>query len=456
MRGRFGWIAGVIGLGVGIAVAEPPAVEAVMMNGDVVPGVLRGFDGTAFALEPAWGGRLRVPGAYVGELMFDGGGAVPTAGPTARVMFVNGDRISGHVREVTGEAVTVETLWGERWVAERRFVERVEMLPPPEARIFEGVEPASAWRLRLPSGAGALERAGGAWVLPEEGRMERRVTLPERGGVLLEVELSFPAGETSATLEMFAGSGSRQQDQGMALSLNPSWMHVRARDGNGRQQWVMREPFAVEEAGELISVSVYLNVETGEAVLRINERVYPPFVLHAEAPFGGQEDVGVMLQAGRASGGVFISHVSLTRIRGGYRVEAEGEGEEERVVFANGDRMAAEIRAVDGERVVLGVEGGQEVVLPRERVRALVFGRGEPAFPRRRDRDVSAGLRWRGDRVTLGLEQFKNGVWAGHSDVWRGEIRVPAAELRRLRLNVYHSRRLDPSELDGLLLGFER
>ncbi|MCC5844068.1 MAG: hypothetical protein JJU05_07445 [Verrucomicrobia bacterium] len=439
--------------------ADGLPVEVRMLNGDVFPGHFRTFDAGYFQVMPEWGGDpLRFHAAYTGRLRFMSGQPIERRTPDTRVRFVNGDRISGRLVELTDRELILDAWWGSRLRANREFVSYLDVLPGEGDLIFRGLSPLSEWSVRMPSGSdGVIEENAVEWLLPENARIARPLPLPDAGGVLFEMEISFPDGVTHANLELFHASARNRPTEGLSLSLNPNWLHVRTLDGNGRQTWVLREPLPPEAAWQRMLISVHLNVETAEATLRINEYESPSFTLHTERPLAGREDLEVAVQAGRDTAGLLLHAVEFSKRSGVYQPEVEIDGaSRDVVVFGNGDQMEALLLSMDSEGATLQLEGGQEVRVPRGRIQTARLATRPSIHPRRRDRDVQLHLAERGDRLTLAMASFNYEGISGSSDLWRHIPNIPSGAVRELRLNIYQGVRHDDSYAQPPLFLFER
>lgn len=445
-------------LGMGVVFGDGLPVEVRMLNGDLFTGGFQMFDGGYFEVKPGWGGEnVRFHAAYTGSIRFSGTQTRREVHPSIRVRFVNGDQLSGRLLALSDEVLEMETLWGRFFTADRAFIKEVEILPGADSLIFTGFSPISDWSVQLPAGSSELASHTDEIFLPENGRISRTLPLPKTGGVLFEIELSFPKGETNTTLELFQHSRRGRPLEGMVLSLNPSWIHVRTVDANGRQNWVLREPLAPEAAHDRIEAVVYLNVQSAEVVLRLNDVEYPPFSLHTDAPLPGRENMELVLQAGRDSGGVDVHHVSFRRYPGVFAPDLSVEDPtRDVVVFRNGDRMEAGVVSMDPGGLSLRLEDQQLVEIPRERVRTVLLGTRPLIHPRRGRRDVEMHLAERGDRLTLALTGLDDGGFTGKSDIWKTLSAIPSGEIRKLRLNIYQNIRYDDRTGGTSLFLFER
>jgi sRNA-binding carbon storage regulator CsrA len=441
------------------AYAREIPVEVRMLNGDVFTGRFGEFDGSFFRVDPGWGGDgLRFHAAYTGTLLMIERDTGARRVPDTRVTFTNGDRISGRLVGLNDDFLTLEAMWGQRLTANREFVRDLDVLPGEESRIFEGLSPLSDWSVRLPAGAELDDGRAGNWLIPEDSLLSRTTPTPESGGVLFEIEASFPNGMPSASMEFFQTSapGGRQLE-GMSLSLNPNWMHVRTIDPDGRHNWVLREPLPPETFWEPVRIAVYLNVETSEVVLRINEREFPTFVMHSGRGHRGREDLGFTLHAGRDSGGLRLHDVSFSRFSGVFSPEIPDTPIlRDRVMFSNGDRMEADVLSMDGESVRLRLEADQEISLPRSRIRSLVLNTRPSLQPRRRSRDVELKLAERGDRITLALAEMDGHHLTGGGDIWKDPPKIPHGFVREVRLNIYQDLRHDTGSIRSPGFLFER
>ncbi len=452
---------GIIGLCLcGGLFAEGVPVEVRMLNGDAFSGEFRELDTAGyFRVLPAWeDGVLRFHAAYTGRLRFLSGHPAEWGMPDTRVHFVNGDRISGRLISLSDAEVVLETGWGSRLRANRPFVKSLEILPGEGGVIFRGMTPLSDWSVRMPpEHEGVLRENAAEWWIPANGRLSRTLPLPDAGGVLLEMEISFPDGTANATVDLFQSPVRNRPLEGVSLSLNPNWLHVRAQDGHGRQNWLLREPLPPEAVRQRLRMSVHLNVETSEVTLQINGMEVPPFTLHTERALPGRTDLELVLLAARDTAGVTVHALEFTK-RTGASAPDMGGGDSDRdwVVFGNGDRMEARVLSMDAEGLLLQVDGGREVPVPRARIQAVRLATRPSIHPRRRERDVAVDLVERGDRLTLALSGFSTRSLSGSSDLWREPPELPTGAVRELRLNVYQGMRHDDSHSLPPLYLFER
>lgn len=453
---------GLFGLGLcGSLFAEALPVTVHMLNGDVFSGAFHAMDSTGMlAVQPTWeDGLLRFHAAYTGRLRFDR--VAPSRGgiiPDSRIHFVNGDRISGRLVSLSDRDAVLDTGWGGRLRAHRDFIERLDMLPGEDGTIFRGIVPLTDWSLRLPPD-GDLSRTEKAvdGHIPGDARISRRLPLPEAGGVLLEMDVSFPDGNASLYLDLFQSSQHNRLVEGMSLSVNLNWLHLRTVDGNGRQNWVMREPLPPEAAGEWLRIAVHLNLETAEVTLWINGVIFPAFTLHAERPLAGRSDLEFVLQTGRDTGGVTLHALAFSQRSAVLPPDvAMREALTEGVVFMNGDQMEARVLSMEPQSLRLELNGGQEVRVPRERIYAVWLNGGGGWPPRRRDRDVQVELAEWGDRLTLALQAIDMGTLIGESEMWMHPPEIPAEALRGVRFNLYQALRFDDAPRQAPLFLFER
>ena len=455
-----GWGVFVLGL-CGSLFGEALPVTVHMLNGDVFSGVFHALDSAGTVqVQPAWeDGLLRFHAAYTGRLRFDR--VAPARGgiiPDTRFHFVNGDRISGRLVSLSDSDAVLDTGWGSRLRANRDFIERLDMLPGEEGTIFRGMVPRTDWSLRLPpDGGGALTEKVLEGRVPGDARISRRLPLPEAGGVLLEMDVSFPDGNANLYLDLFQSSRDNRLVEGMSLSVNLNWLHLRTVDGNGRQNWVMREPLPPEAAGEWLRIAVHLNLETAEVTLRINGVLFPSFTLHTERPLPGRSDLEFVLQTGRDTGGVTLHTLAFSQRKAVLPPDVTVfEASTDGVVFMNGDHMAARVLSMEPQTLRLELNGGQEVRVPRERVHAVWLNGGGGWFPRRRDRDVQVDLTEWGDRLTLALQAIDSGRLTGESEMWMHPPEMPAEVLREVRFNLYQGVRFDDAPRQPPFFLFER
>lgn len=437
--------------------ADPVNLDIRMLNGDRFSGGFLRFDQGYFHLRPDWGGNpVRFHAAHTGHVRVRGvsDGDLQNAG--MRVTFVNGDRVSGNLLEMNDRELRLAPLWGGVLRADRSFVDSLEMLPGEEDRLFRGLSPVRDWTMAIPAGYAALEEDIRPWTLHENVRISRALPLPDSGGVLFELELSFPAGFMNATLDLFHSTVRRHPREGLSLSLNPSWVHVRTLDREGRHIWVLREPLPPAPPDGRIKMVFYLSLDTGEVTLRVNGESYPPFAMHFEKPLAGREDLQVALHAGRESGGLQIHDVAFTRYRGIFAPPSDSRNPaRDEVLFINGDRMEARAVSNRAETLVLQMEDGQEIEVPRSRIRLIRLASSASAHPRRRDRDVQVNLMERGDRLTLALKEFRADSVSGRSDLWLDIPQIPLSHIDSVRLNVYQALRHDQGEIQIPMFMFE-
>lgn len=433
-------------------------VEVRMLNGDLFSGTFRDFDAGYFRVIPAWGGEpLRFHAAYTGGMRVYTESPITRTAPDTRVRFVNGDRISGRLLSLSDRELVLQSWWGGEMRAHREFIESLEILPGEESLIFRGLAPLADWSVLLPQGHEELTEPQRKILLPENSRISRSMPLPESGGVLFEAEISFPSGGTVATLDFFQTTGQTRPAEGISLSLNQNWMHVRMVDGNGRQVWVLREALPLMIPGEPILVAVHLNVRTAEVTVRINEMEYPSFSLYTERALPGRDDLQWVLQPGRESGGMRLHHVEFTRVPGVYAPDLTVEdSSKDLVVFGNGDRMAAGVVSMDTAEVRLTLEGDQRVSVPRDRIRWIRLATRASIHPRRRNRDVTVALAERGDILTLAFTGFDARGISGTSDLWGDIPAIPPGAVREVRFNIYQHLRHDHGNAGMPMFLFER
>ncbi len=453
MRGRKGrrWGARVAAACLSIPAAGAAGPEGTLRfaDGGSLPGALVGIRANG---DLAWACPY-VAGTAVYRLDGLASASLPgTAGEVdprwTLVELTNGDVFAGRLLEMTGGHVLLESAAAGRIEIDRRMVRTLEPGHERSPYLYRGPSGLEGWTLE-PGGGGGWQARGDALVAPGGKAVSISRTLPSADRMVLDFEMAC-TGRPALEIRLW-----EDERAWYALRLDTRRTYLRA----------VYAPSAKHPRGRRMGTFLHpavLVAPSGRGRLTlVADRGQNAFRLFADGRFVGlwaaQTDGPVTGNGLRfmSSAPVELSHLRVYPHAGGALVAGRPEPEEGKdlLTFVNGDTTPCEVVRID-EAGVHGRIGGEDLVLPHDRVISLEFAASTRLKPRRRERDVRVHLAG-GERFTLALEAVAGERLTGRADA-AGGLSIPGSRIQQLDFHPYTAEAAAPDTAELVFSGGHR
>ncbi len=400
------------------------SAEVVLVNDDRLSGELVSIDVDGFVLlkHLLMGSKMRIPLAAVRSIDF--GGTKVTASVEGKggdsVVLLNGDTISGLVKEMNDSKVIVETVYAGMVGVERKAVDFISFNSGGRVLLSDDF-----------SGSGLGKWVGnrGRWVVKSGKLVQQAYTscyvyrpLRQSGPLVFDCAVEAAgAGRLEAGIAVFASDRNTMYGgSSYYVVLSGGMIYVNKMERGRRNEIAdVRLPVIPQRARCTISC----DPGSGTVEVVVNGRVITRFI--DATPI--REGRYVILSA---SGPVAFDYVRV--LRGGARMRYGDNPSADVLFMLNGDRTSGKVLSLKDGKVAMETAFGV-ISVDTGTVSSLRFGRSRSASPSVKDGAVV--LLKNDDRFTMRIKRLEGGVLEGITP-YAGEVAIRREYLQRVMLSL--------------------
>jgi len=436
------------------SLAFPPAemvgdvrtIYAELLNGDMLSGEFLGLEKSAVLLRPLWKGAepLRIRGDAVRTLKF------PETLPSSRQPFVlwlkRGGRLLGDVLSLSEEVLQFRSNWGNTLTVDRSQVSRLERRDSRARTVSLLRSTLEGWSfydgifVSLDSQSDAVRVGPAGWQLLREGVYLHATEPLPSNRVMFSLELVGVHALSNGMVTVEINGFSDEEGRARQVKLRISAKQIRAEifERNRNVQTFIGFP-SFEDRREL-PLTLRVNDLSHELRIEIGNRLYWTLPIEDWGFTPEKMPFEVRISLTQDAEGILLKHLRVQE--GSETPLPEFSGEDPvpgQLMFSNGDKMTARVRAIESGRVSLLSENGTELSMPLERIAHLSLAEPEPFSLRRKASHVRIALEG-------GEEEFLAELLdatATHLTVRRegieGLLRLPVEKISEVTMNPYYT-----------------
>ncbi|MCC5849367.1 MAG: hypothetical protein JJU29_14895 [Verrucomicrobia bacterium] len=411
-----------------------------MKSGDRVQAAIVTFEADHFELRPRWSeDALRLPQGELLMVQRRNRTASRSESPPHRLVYDNGDEISGTLLELGEETLALKSDWGETLTLNRSGLQRVEMRAAVARIEVDGIARMDAW-------GGQPWRVGPDTPFPVRVGGEIFQQHPQRH----RYALPFPAIEQSFVVDL----GMRVPEQTVNFMLRAFQdmniqMHqgtLRLNSGNrgasamGFDNW-STEMAEVPEGSR--RVKLIFDATSSTMHLYVNRQHLRTWQIRAEGPLPFHQPTSMDLSI-NSGDPVTIDRYKVLSYPSSPPLPAEepGEGYNARISLQNGDQLQGNIERIANGMISMTLENEIERDLTLNVVSEIRFAASDSGSTALKKERVEVRLGPAESRFVLTHADFDGEYVRGTSPHLNSPLQIPWAEVDLIDFNpAAHSRR---------------
>jgi hypothetical protein len=403
-----------------VADDETPDQTLRLRGGDRIRGTLGVVDDTRLEWRrPDLTAPVRFHLASVRSLLATPASTMPDG--QVLVRLTNGDEVPCTITALDDTALTVQTAFAGDLTIPRGMVVSVQM---PSTRrstgLFTGLRDLGNFR-----------QTGGGWEMKDgalsgTGGIIFQTAMPDSAYVSVDVEWTGEKPDfsviTHANNSSYYHYGYNAYISGNTVTLNRGT----------RMSYGGTKTFDLP-ASKKITLEMFVDRAKGEVEVRVNHRVVNKWSTGYNS---GQSYIGFAVNGNEKA---VFTNLEITQLDEARTTEANTT-DQDRVGFAQADRLTGHIQAIADGKLVLKTHYG-DLNIPLKQVGDIAFAGKSPLKARKEKADVRIHLP-SGGIVTVALGAIKDGVLTGSSENY-GEVTLDLSYITRMDFHIYEKREDD-------------
>jgi hypothetical protein len=395
--------------------------------------------------------ELQIPLHFAGSWFNVSGMSAENVAPHLLLDLSNGDSVTGQLLSLEAEHIQIQTSWKQHSTLDRSFVNRLTFHQKNE-RILDRIGPATAWshgrsdngKTRPP------EITGQGATFYTNGSIGRRLAqLPQRFFLDFTIRPESPQYSVAVALSTSLGY---QDNHSMSFNLGQYNLYYSlSRPRNAPLQSWHSSTF---QGGQLTPQNRRFGI-LGDNVSR-NYTLYVDGVpahrwtLPKDRKPALSDYRWLVLACQYAGAPTHIESLSLTSLPLDVDLDLPTVSPGKiRALFRNGDILIGDLARFQEGAILLRDKEAPELRVPTERLFRLELPPVNPKRIRRTSRDVAVVLADAADQMTLALQTWNAQGFTFVQEGWKEPLRIPSANLLRLRFNIHARQRRDESLLES-------